>query len=228
MFGGTLTTVGFAINGRSTFRDTKFNFYDDLSADHFDKNQVTVPSNSSGIPVWAEQNTQDSIRGRVNSAETPACTMVNKRTQDFFDKHSIAMQMTSGLYVDQIQNLFQNDVGSLQNVCNKNESSYIPSHTLSIYIPINDPTASKPSKSPTSVTTRKVRRLIFDSICSLFVCMFVCKYVCMYRCMSSFNPFMFLFHHFQPTSARPTTAQPTGGYSPSTQWYVDWSKNGGM
>jgi hypothetical protein len=169
MFGGTLTTVGFAINGRSTFRDTKFNFYDDLSADHFDKNQVTVPSNSSGIPVWAEQNTQDSIRGRVNSAKTPACTMVNKRTQDFFDKHSIAMQVTSGLYFDQIQNLFQNDVGSLQNVCNKNESSYIPSHTLSIYIPINDPTASKPSTSPTSVTTRKVRRLIFDNICSLFV-----------------------------------------------------------
>jgi len=175
MFGGTLTTVGFAINGRSTFRDTNFNFYDDLSADHFDKNQVTVPSNSSGIPVWADQNTQDSFRGRVNSEETPACTMVNKKTQDFFDKHSIAMQVTSSLYVDQIQNLFQNDVGSLQNVCNKNERSYIPSHTLSIYISINEPTASPTAKpTATSVTTTKVRRLLFDNLCSLYVCISSC------------------------------------------------------
>ena len=63
-----------------------------------------------------------------------ADTIVDSKVRDFFDTHSITKQVTSDFRYS-IPLSFESDVGSLRNICYDAADSYIPSHTLLIYIP---------------------------------------------------------------------------------------------
>jgi hypothetical protein len=178
MFGDTLTAVGFATVGGETTREKTFDFYDTfLNAEYaqfFGVDQITVPSNSSGRPIWVGQISNDMVNGVVETKG--ADDIVDSKVRGFFDTHSIAKQVTSDFKYS-IPLSFESDVGSLRNVCYDAEDSYIPSHTLSIYIngtstlsrsttvsaapiistkPITlAPTATPLSSNPTSNPTRR-------------------------------------------------------------------------
>ena len=136
MFGDTLTAVGFATVGGETSRDKTLDFYGTfLNAEYaqfFGSDQVTVPSNSSGSPIWVGQYSNDMVSGVVG--RKGADTIVDSKVRDFFDTHSITKQVTSDFRYS-IPLSFESDVGSLRNICYDAADSYIPSHTLSIYIP---------------------------------------------------------------------------------------------
>ena len=126
--------------------DKTINFYDTfLNAEYaqfFDPDHITVPP-GGGTPIWSGQVSQDVVNGTVAKSKPDA--LVEAQARRFFDTHAIAKQSISDLYVYSIPYEVETDV-SRRNVCSRDqsgqplfmkESSYIPSHTQSIYVPPN-------------------------------------------------------------------------------------------
>lgn len=135
MFGDTLTAsmVGFS-SGEQTIRDKTIDFYDTfLNAQYamfFDPDQVTVPS-GSGLPIWVGQYSNDKVTGTVTKSNSDDQVQIQARL--FFDTHTIAKQSRTDLYQYTIPYPFEVDF-RFQHVCYELETSYVPSHTHSIYI----------------------------------------------------------------------------------------------
>jgi hypothetical protein len=134
MIGDTLSAsmVGFA-RGEQTVRDKTIDFYDTfLNAEYaifFDPDQVTVPS-GSGVPKWVGQYSNDKVFGTVSKVNVD--DQVQVRTRIFFDTHAVAKQATTDLFQYTIPHPFEVDL-RFNYVCFDPGTSYVPSHTNSIY-----------------------------------------------------------------------------------------------
>ncbi len=154
MLGDILTAVGFATGGQETSCDGAIDFYDTfLNGEYsmfFDPDSVFVPSNSSGSPIWVGQFSNDIVNGDVGRM---AAEGIDSQIQGFFDIHSIAKQVTSD-FMHSKAFFFETDVNGLLNVCYNASDSYIPSHTLSIYIKnATTPTSSTATQMASPTTT---------------------------------------------------------------------------
>ena len=134
MLGDTLTACMIGFNsGEQTIRDKTIDFYDTfLNAQYamfFDPDQVTVPS-GSGLPIWVGQYSNDKVTGTVTKVNID--DRVQARARKFFDTHAVAKQATTDLYQYTIPYPFEVD-HKFKYVCFDPGTSYIPSHTKSIY-----------------------------------------------------------------------------------------------
>lgn len=142
MFGDYMTAAMFRL-GDSYTLDNNMNFYGTFLnaewAQFFDKDSVYVKE-GYGKPIWVGQASNDDVVGTVTKAK--ADQEVKAHAERFFGKHGIAKQIVLDLYSRPIPYRFDN--GGLRNVISISSppplpftiptSTYVPSHTKSIYI----------------------------------------------------------------------------------------------
>jgi len=156
VFGDFLSaaTYGFA-DSNDIILDEKVNFYGTFEnaewAIFFSADTMNTPgesdsdkpnwkgqnknSISSENPVWSGQKGNDIVNGKVLKSKTDL--LVEKGLNRLFRQQAIAKQMLSDVFVYDTTNYPISEDVSLRLVCNGAEPgfSYVPSHTLSIYIP---------------------------------------------------------------------------------------------
>ncbi len=154
IFGDFLTAsmVGFA-SGQLPIRDTTIDFYDTyVNAQFvlmFSPDVLTVPT-GSGSPIWVGQVLNDIVNGTVTSDK--ADEQVQAHARLMFGSHTFAKQSTSDLY--RYTNPYPFEAGNeFQNVCYISETSYIPSHTQSIYMNITYGTELNHTQRDVPLTT---------------------------------------------------------------------------
>jgi len=138
VFGDFLNAATYGFTSGEVVLDTKVDFYGTYQnaewAQFFGFDTINA-EDATSPPIWMSQKSNDDVIGTVQKETMDPHVQVGM--QQLFGEHRLVAQMRSDLLVHTTLPYPISDDVSLRTVCNGEEPgfSYIPSHTLSVFIP---------------------------------------------------------------------------------------------
>jgi len=140
VFGDFLSAATYGFASGDVLIDVKMNFYGIYEnaewAQFFSADTINSLSQTEA-PRWISQKVNDNVNGNVEKLQKArAYSLIEEGMAAFFGEHDIAKQLVDDLFRYTTTTYTVSDDVSLRHVCNDAEPgfSYVPSHTLSVYI----------------------------------------------------------------------------------------------